>query len=88
MLPRETDKLLPQATLISAEELNNPEKLYYFLVRIYTRQRWNKLKNDFSPAVLQEFQARHKLLFLGFNRELVDEMGRIIAAQKRYIKVS
>jgi len=84
VLPREADKLLPQAALISAEELNNPEKLYYFLVRIYTRQRWNKLKNDFSPAVLQEFQARHKLLFLGFNRELVDEMGRIIAAQKRY----
>ena len=84
LLTREARKLLPRAALISAENLKNPEKLFYFLVNVYTWRRWENLKKAYSPAALQEFQARHKLLFLGFNRQLVDEMGRIIAAQNDY----
>ena len=84
LLPREVRKLLPRAALISAEDLKNPEKLFYFLVKIYIWRRWENLKRAYSPAALQEFQARHKLLFLGFNRQLVDEMGRIIATQNDY----
>ncbi len=84
LLTREARKLLPRAALISAENLKNPEILFYFLVKVYTWRRWENLRRSYSPAALQVFQARHKLLFLGFNRQLVDEMGRIIAAQKDY----
>ncbi len=84
ILPREIKKHFIHSFIITEEGLTDSRALYYFLLKVFTWQRWLEVKNNFSIARLQKFQTYHKLLFLGFNRQIVDQMGKLIAQQKKY----
>ncbi len=86
LLPRITKKHYPHLPLINELQLQNARDLYYFLVKLYARFNWRKLRNNYSIAALQKFHASYKLLLLGYNRELVDKLGRILADQQKYSK--
>ncbi len=74
----------PHLPAIDEKRLKQGKKLFYFLLRVFTRHHWQKLVQNFNIADLQNFHARYKLLLLGFNREIVDEMGRLVANQSRF----
>lgn len=84
LLPLLTKKHRPYLPMISEIDLNDGKELFYFLVRLGALQAWLQLRSDFSAAALQKFQAEYKLMLLGFNPEVVDEMGRLIAEQKKH----
>ncbi|MRR15418.1 MAG: DUF1722 domain-containing protein [Deltaproteobacteria bacterium] len=54
-----------------------------FIERIFTLQRWRKIRNAGSGrGALVDFHSRHKLLLLSHSTKLYREMGKLVAGQK------
>ncbi len=54
-----------------------------FLTKLYTLAELRVLSENPSPGALVAFQARHKLLFLGYNQTRMRKLGRLIANLER-----
>ncbi len=83
-LPALAARHKPSLPIIDEKKIKKPKKLYRFLVKLYALHDWQQLLNDFSIAGLQKFQANYKLMLLGFDQQGVDDLGRIVARQKKY----
>lgn len=74
--------------LIPVEEegrLHDPRLRESFVERIFCRRRWLDLRAaGRSRGALVEFHADHKFLLLSHGREGYAELGRLVAAAKRY----
>ncbi len=83
-LPGLTAKFYPHLPIISETKLQDSRQLFYFLQKLYAHFNWRKLLANYSIARLQKFHADYKLYLLGFSRELVDSLGRMVAEQQQY----
>lgn len=83
-----TAAFLRRFPLIPVEEegrLHDPRLRESFVERIFCRRRWLDLvAGGRSRGALVEFHADHKFLLLGHGREGYAQLGRLVAAAKRY----
>lgn len=55
----------------------------HFLTFLYTRTRFRELLVDPSMAVLVDFHARHKYLFMMYRQSVLKKMGQLVANHDR-----
>jgi len=74
--------------LVPVEEegrLNDPKLRENFIEQIFTLQRWRRvLKERKTVGRLVEFHTRQKLLILSHSPKIYKEMGRLVAAGRKY----
>ncbi len=83
-----TAAFLRRFPLVPTEEegrLHDPRLRESFVERVFCRRRWlDLLAGGRSRGALVEFHADHKFLLLSHGREGYAELGRLVAAAKRY----
>ncbi len=56
----------------------------HFLTQVFALARLREFLEHPTPAGLVEFQARHKLLLMGYNQSKMRELGRIVANHEQH----
>ncbi len=84
-------KISEHYDLIAAEEdgrLNDFQIREHFLIKLYSIARFREVEKSNNIKMLQEFHARHKMLFYCYNQNILRKMGRIASnLEKKDIKL-
>jgi uncharacterized protein YbgA (DUF1722 family)/uncharacterized protein YbbK (DUF523 family) len=76
------EESFPGAAISDEGRLNNLVLRDHFLTRLFTLTAFREMSERRSPGALVDFQARNKLLLMGYNQARMRAMGRIAGEQR------
>lgn len=73
---------LPHLAVEDEVGLRDPGRRDHFLTRLFALARYRVARAEGSPAALVRYQTENKLLLMGYDKDRLGAMGRLVAAAR------